>query len=339
MSSLDFHSDLLKFPKVEFAHLPSPLEELPRLSKFLGGPKILIKRDDCSGLAMGGNKARKLEYLIADALNKGFDTVVTGGTIQSNHCRQTAAAAVKFGLRCILVLAPSWIEGQNGNILLDRILGAEVVLCDHGQPWEEKYTEIETEIINQGHSPYVIPTGGSNALGSLGYIAMINELLNQSEICGHHVNYVVSATGSGGTQAGMVAGTKLNKSSIGIVGISVGRKKEESIARVSTVIEEIGILLNQPLPLKAGDVEVHDEYTGQGYGVPTMEGLAAIESTARLEGVILDPVYTAKAMVGLMELIRKGRFVDSDLVVFLHTGGTPALFSYVDHFNNDQQVV
>lgn len=328
MSETDFKNELAKFRRVPLAHLPTPLEELALLTHLLGGPDILIKRDDCTGLAMGGNKARKLEFLIADALDRGFDTIVTGGAIQSNHCRQTIAAATKNGLKCILVLTPSWMQGQNGNLLLDKILGAEIVLTNEGQPWEDKYAEIEPDILAQGKKPYVIPTGGSNALGSLGYVEMINELLSQCEQINRQVNYIVSASGSGGTQAGMVAGNKLNGSPLKVIGISVGRKKEDSVARISSVARDVGTLLNQPITLNEHDVEVLDAYKGGGYGVPTEEGLDEIERVARLEGIILDPIYTAKAMAALVDLVKNGRFSNSDTVVFLHTGGTPAIFPY-----------
>ena len=328
MTNVDFKNELAKFRRVSLAHLPTPLEELTQLTHFFGGPDILIKRDDCTGLAMGGNKARKLEFLIADAQDRGFDTIVTGGAIQSNHCRQTIAAATKNGLKCILVLTPSWMKGQNGNLLLDKILGAEIVLTNEGQPWEDKYAEIEQELLGQGKNPYVIPTGGSNALGSLGYVEMINELLAQCQQINRQVNYIVSASGSGGTQAGMVAGNKLNGSPLEVIGVSVGRKKEDSVARISSVAEEVGTLLSQSIVLNEHDVEVLDAYKGDGYGVPTEAGLDEIQRVARLEGIILDPIYTAKAMAALADLVKNGRFSKSDTVVFLHTGGTPALFPY-----------
>ena len=321
-----------RFPRVSLAHTPTPLEEMPRLSKAVGGPRLFIKRDDCTGLALGGNKTRKLEFLVGDALDQGADTVITAGAVQSNHCRQTAAAVAKMGLRCILVLTPSREKAYTGNILLDEVLGADVRLVGSGAEVEPTFEKVMEEVRDGGGVPYLIPIGGSNSTGALGYVSLVQELVQQSNHQGFAIDYVVSASGSGGTQAGLIAGCKGMSTGIGVVGVGVSRSKAESRERVSRICNETLSRLGTGLPVSEGDIEVYDEYIGEGYGAVTPAMVKALRLAAETEGVILDPVYTGKAMAGLIDLARQGRFSGDDTVVFVHTGGVPGLFAYADAF-------
>ena len=321
-----------KFPRVSLTHAPTPLEEMPRLTKSLGGPRLLIKRDDCTGLAFGGNKTRKLEFLVGDALAQGADTVITAGAVQSNHCRQTAAAAAKLGLRCILVLTPSREKAYTGNILLDEMLKADVRLVDGGEDVEPTFERVIEEVRDAGGNPYLIPIGGSNSIGAMGYVSLVEEMLYQANQRGTVIDYIVSATGSGGTQSGLIVGSLALNTGIRVIGIGVSRSKEESYARISRIAAETVERLGIQCSIASDDIEVHDEYIGEGYGAVTPGMVEAVRMVAETEGIILDPVYTGKAMAGLIDLVRMGRFSSEDTVVFMHTGGTPALFAYADAF-------
>ena len=321
-----------KFPRVSLTHAPTPLEEMPRLTKALGGPRLLIKRDDCTGLAFGGNKTRKLEFLVGDALAQGADTVITAGAVQSNHCRQTAAAAAKLGLRCILVLTPSREKAYTGNILLDEMLKADVRLVDGGEDVEPTFERVMEEVRDAGGNPYLIPIGGSNSIGAMGYVSLVEEMLYQANQRGTVIDYIVSATGSGGTQSGLIVGSRALNTGIRVIGIGVSRSKEESYARISRIAAETVERLGIQCSIAPDDIEVHDEYIGEGYGAVTPGMVEAVRMVAETEGIILDPVYTGKAMAGLIDLVRMGRFSSKDTVVFMHTGGTPALFAYADAF-------
>ena len=321
-----------KFPRVSLTHAPTPLEEMPRLTKSLGGPRLLIKRDDCTGLAFGGNKTRKLEFLVGDALAQGADTVITAGAVQSNHCRQTAAAAAKLGLRCILVLTPSREKAYTGNILLDEMLKADVRLVDGGEDVQPTFERVIEEVRDAGGNPYLIPIGGSNSIGAMGYVSLVEEMLYQANQRGTVIDYIVSATGSGGTQSGLIVGSLALNTGIRVIGIGVSRSKEESYARISRIAAETVERLGIQCSIASDDIEVHDEYIGEGYGAVTPGMVEAVRMVAETEGIILDPVYTGKAMAGLIDLVRMGRFSSEDTVVFMHTGGTPALFAYADAF-------
>jgi D-cysteine desulfhydrase family pyridoxal phosphate-dependent enzyme len=317
-------------PRVRIAHLPTPLEEAPRLSEYLDGPRVFIKRDDLTGLAFGGNKARKLEFLMADAQQRGCDVVVTAGALQSNHARMTAAAARRLGMRAVLVLSGAEPERYQGNLLLDNIFGAELrfvdtsenyvldgVLQDTARDWERR-----------GSRPYVIPRGGSNALGAAGYLAAFGEFAAQCNDLGIRPTAIVHASGSGGTQAGMLGGALLARSGVRVIGISCGPPREVCAQRIRGVLAEMSERLGLELRVHEEDVVVHDEFVGAGYGIPTPECIDAIRLLARTEGVLLDPVYTGKCMAGLVALIKQGRFGHDDTVVFWHTGGQPALFAH-----------
>ncbi|MDR5694318.1 MAG: D-cysteine desulfhydrase family protein [Armatimonadota bacterium] len=319
-----------RFPRVKLASLPTPLEEMPRLTEILGGPRLLIKRDDLTGLAMGGNKARKLEFLLGEARSRGADVVVTTGALQSNHARMTAAAAQKLGLRAILVLSGEEPAEYQGNLLLDALFGAEVRVIQS----EEEYIlhatmeDVARELSREGHRPYLIPLGGSTGLGACAYIEAALELLLQANAMGVAVDAIVHATSSGGTQAGLFVGTKLTQAHIKVVGISAGPPREVVERRVASIVEEVARLLQLDLRAHPDDLIVLDGYVGDGYGIPTPQCIDAIRLLARTEGILLDPVYTGKAMAGLIDLIRQGHFDPSQTVVFWHTGGIPALFAH-----------
>jgi L-cysteate sulfo-lyase len=316
-------------PRISIAHLPTPLEEMPHLSEALSGPRIFVKRDDQTGLATGGNKTRKLEFLVADALEKGADTLITAGAIQSNHVRQTAAAAAKFGLRCCLVLSGQSPDRWNGNLLLDRLLGAEIHWAgerDRSQVMEE----IAEEEKRRGHNPYIIPVGGFSTAGAAGYVAAMEELMEQMSEQNLWVDRVILPTGSGSTQSGMIVGAKALGFAGRIEGISVSRTEEALRLRVKDLVGKTAAFLGLKFSLASEDIIVHDAYLGEGYakmGPPERE---AIRLAARTEGLLVDPVYTGKAMVGLIDLIRRGVLGKDETVLFWHTGGIPALFDYAE---------
>ncbi len=315
------------FPRESLAFLPTPLHAMPNLSRLLGGPQIYIKRDDLTGLAFGGNKARKLEFLLADALAQGANVLITAGAAQSNHCRQTAAAARKLGLRCILVLTPSHHEAFQGNILLDALLKAEVIRCSV----DDRFSTLEQTAANErakGNRPYVIPVGGSTGLGTLGYANMIGELRVQTQALGLAPTALYFASGSAGTHAGMLLGTRLNSWGLNLHGISPGGRALQVRTQVAAVYTEGAALLDLPCELADADNDVRDDQVGPGYGISAPASLEAVRLFAECEGILIDPVYTAKAAAGMFADIRAGRFSPTQTVIFLHTGGTPALFAY-----------
>lgn len=325
-----------QFPRFSLAHLPTPLEPLTRLQAVLGGPRLYIKRDDCTGLAIGGNKTRKLEFLIGDALKQNATAVVSEGGIQSNHVRQTAAAAAKAGLKCHLVLErnvpidrPAYTTG--GNLLLDRLLGATIHYCGPGETRAARSAKVVEELRRAGEIPYYIPTGGSNAIGARGYAASMVELQQQAKSQGLTIDKIVVASGSGGTQAGLILGRALTQSKAGIIGIDVDHDPEPLMAAVRKIAQdgaaELGIR-----EIADEDFEFIPGYAAPGYGMPNAGMIEAVDLLARLEGILLDPVYAGKAMAGLIDMVRQGRFDANETVVFIHTGGTPALFAYSDIF-------
>lgn len=317
-------------PRVRLAHLPTPLEEATRLAEVLGGPRIWIKRDDLTGLALGGNKARKLELLLADAQAQGCDVVVTVGAIQSNHARMTASACARLGMRAVLVLGGEAGEEAQGNLLLDRLFGAELRIVDTSEDYilDGVLEDTAREYARHGHRPYVIPRGGSNALGAAAYLAAFVEFVGQCNALGIRPTAIVHATSSGGTQAGLLCGALLCGSSTQVVGISAGPPRDRCVQRIVGIAQELVGRLGLALRVHPDDVIVYDEFVGPGYAIPTPEGVRAIHLLARTEGVLLDPVYTGKAMAGLVGLCEQGRFGPHDTVVFWHTGGQPALFAY-----------
>jgi D-cysteine desulfhydrase family pyridoxal phosphate-dependent enzyme len=315
-----------RLPRVKLAHLPTPVEELTSLSALLGGPRLFMKRDDCTGLATGGNKTRKLEYLVGDAQAQGADTLITEGGLQSNHCRQTAAAARRVGMDCVLVLQRGYAGEITGNLLLDQIFGARLILVDDSAGRAAEITRAEAELKAQGRSPYVIPTGGSNGVGALGYANCMREI-------GDDFDVIVTASGSGGTQGGLVLGRKLFESPTKIVGISDGEPRAELAEMVLHVAREGAAVLEASLEFSDDDINIYDEYYGEGYGIPTPEMVDAVRTVARTEGILLDPVYSGKAMAGLIDLIKQDVFESDQKVLFIHTGGTPALFAYRETFS------
>lgn len=325
--------NLSSFPRVRLADLPTPLHEAFSLREALGGagacPRILIKRDDNTGLALGGNKARKLEFLMAEALLAGADTVITTGGPQSNHARMTAAAARRLGMQPVLLLAGKDPGERRGNLLLDVLLGADLEFIEtHDDDLlNERLAQIAIEQERRGRRPCVIPLGGSTPVGALGYAVAMAEILDQADGLGARVDRVFVASGSGGTQAGLCVGALLFESRAQITGISVSRPRRDLAARVAEIAGGCARLLDLDHPFRAADIMVHDDYIGEGYAIPSPSGKEALELLARCEGVILDPVYTAKAMAGLIDLVRRGAFDPDETIVFVHTGGVPALFA------------
>ena len=323
---------LSSFPRVSLAHLPTPLEPMERLSKLLGGPQIFIKRDDCTGLATGGNKTRKLEFLIGDALEKGCDVILTAGGLQSNHARQTAAAAARCGLDCELFLeavpgTPQEDYDRNGNLLLDRLLGAVVERCPADGSLIGRMAARAEELHADGRKPYVVPVGGSNGIGALGYLDCALELLTQAEAQQLEISHIVMATGSGGTQAGLLAGLQRGGANARLIGINVSAPEADQKAKLQPVLEETFALAGLALPPDEA-VICDGGYYLPGYGIPSEATLAALKLTAETEAIFLDPVYTGKAMAGMIAMIHQGALTTKDRVVFLHTGGAAGLFAY-----------
>ncbi len=309
-------------PRLHFAHLPTPIEPLPRLSAALGGPTLLVKRDDQTGLAFGGNKTRKLEFLVAEAQAQGADLLITAGALQSNHCRQTAAAAARFGFACTLVLVGEPPARVSANLLLDRLLGAQIVWTEKAQR-EAMLEHVRAEAAAQGHKPYLVPYGGSNPTGALGYAFAVEEFLAQ----GVRADWIVFASSSGGTQAGLVLGQRLFGYAGKILGISVDEPQTVLQERVARLAGETSEKFGQRLSFEPDDILVNADYCTAGYGVLTEAEKEAIRLFAQTEGLLLDPVYTGRAAAGLLDLIRKGFFGKDEVVLFWHTGGQPALFA------------
>ena len=326
-----------RFPRLHFAHLPTPLEPLEKLSNLLGGPQLFIKRDDCTGLATGGNKTRKLEFLLGEALEKKADTIVTQGATQSNHVRQTVAISAKLGLRCEVLLEhrtgsedPDYLE--NGNVLLDRLFGANIASVPAGTDMDAAMKEVGDEIRKDGGNPYIIPGGGSNPIGALGYVNCAMELVGQLNDRSLRIDHLVTATGSAGTQAGLLAGMEGTRSGIPVLGISVNADKETQEEKVFVLAEKTADFLSISGSVKRESVVANGDYVGPGYGLSTEGMIEATQLLAREEGILLDPVYSGKGMAGLIDLIRRGKFGKDENVVFLHTGGSAGLFAYRKSF-------
>lgn len=323
---------LARFPRRRYTPGPTPIERLDQLSGHLDGPEIWIKRDDLLGLAGGGNKTRKLEFLVADALSRGADTLITVGAVQSNHCRLTLAAAAREGLKCRLVLEQrvpgSYDPKASGNNFLFDLLGVEdVTVVDAGADLDAAMQAVADELSAAGRKGYVIPGGGSNALGALGYVACAQELLAQGFDMALPFDHLVCASGSAGTHAGLLVGLHSANARLPVTGINVRRPRPEQEGNVHALCEKTAALLGVEAPPRAA-VTCLDDWVGPGYSLPTTEMVEAVRLLARLEGVLLDPVYTGKAMAGLIGLVRQGRFKRGERVLFLHTGGSPALYAY-----------
>lgn len=310
-------------PRIKIAHLPTPVEHLPSLSKFLGGPQIWIKRDDQTGLAFGGNKTRKLEYLLADAKIRGSKLLLTRGAGQSNHCRQTAAAGARFGFQCKLILKGSPPGNVTGNLLLDGLFGAEVIWAEGDDPEDKLQSEFNAAE-EAGLKPYLIPYGGSNELGVCAYAAAMKELSVQD------INFdrIVFASSSGGTQAGLILGARNLGYEGKILGISVDEPASALRERIGSLLKKTAVWLNFGVEISDEDISIDDSYIGEGYAVLSDLERGAISTFAQKEGILLDPVYTGRAAGGMMELIHRGEISKDERVLFWHTGGTPAIFVY-----------
>jgi D-cysteine desulfhydrase len=307
----------------------------------LGGPEIYIKRDDLLGLAAGGNKTRKLEFLVADALAQGADTLITCGAIQSNHCRLTLAAAVKEGLQCRLVLEErvpgAYDPRASGNNFLFRLLGVEAVqVVPSGSDMMGATAAMAEELASQGRKAYRIPVGGSNPIGATGYVACAQEIMEQTFEQGLRIEAVVCASGSAGTQAGLVAGFFGCNMHVPVIGMNVMRTKEAQEERVYALAQETATRVGIRHAIPSEAVTCLGDYVGPGYSLPTPGMAEAVRLVARTEGILLDPVYTGKAMAGLIDLIRKGAFRKDANVLFLHTGGSPALYVYQSYLLGEE---
>lgn len=327
-----------KLPRVRLGFYPTPLTDAHHLSSEVGGPHIFIKREDLSGLAMGGNKARKLEFIIGDAQKRGATTLVSTASAQSNFCMQTAAAGRKFGMKSRFVLFRGIHNETQGNLLLQNILGSDIEIMQtndmsqiQGSFISDKLDAVAQQLRAKGETPYIIKHSLPELpaiLGVVGWVTVAEELEQQFKQMGLKVDYVVLANGGGGTQAGLELGARYLKAKWKVVGIPVLNRKDKSIGLTADQFNAAAEFLELGLKVTREEIEVHDEYLGEGYGIPTAESLAAIRQVAQTEGIFLDPVYTSKGMAGLLGLAKQGRFPPSSTVVFVHTGGIPALFAY-----------
>ena len=330
---------LSRFPRLHFAHLPTPLEPMKRLSEHLGGPNLWIKRDDCTGLSSGGNKTRKLEFLMADAVEKKADTIITQGATQSNHARQTTAIAAKLGMECHVLLEdrtgsedPAYV--YNGNVLLDQLHGSTISKRPGDTDMNAAMEDLATQLRDDGKNPYIIPGGGSNEIGALGYVNAAIELMTQANDQSLRIDHLVHATGSSGTQAGLVLGMEGMNSGIPVYGVGVRapkQKQEEMVFGLAQrTAEYMGLRADV---IQRERVVANSDYVGDGYGLPTDAMVEAVKMMAQFEGILLDPVYSGKGFSGLIDLIRKGHFKKGENVVFLHTGGSISLFGYPEIFD------
>ncbi|MDD2921922.1 MAG: D-cysteine desulfhydrase family protein [Anaerolineales bacterium] len=310
-------------PRLNFAHLPTSIEEMPRLTKTLGGPKILVKRDDQTGLAFGGNKTRKLEFLVAEARAQGADMLISAGAIQSNHCRQTAAAAARFGFDCTLVLTGDRPTQPSANFLLDQLFGAEIVTVADRKDRDRVLQETFDKAVAAGKKPYLVPYGGSSSTGALAYAFAVDEFMKQNI----HADWIIFGTSSGGTHAGFVLGQRLFNFKGRILGISIDEPEIELKAHVSQLASEASERFGARINFTPNDVLATENYCQAGYGVFGAGEREAIHLFASTEGLLLDPVYTGRAAAGMIDLIRKGFFKKDEIVLFWHTGGQPALFA------------
>ena len=326
---------LEKFERIKLGHFPTPIEHLKNISKYLGGPNIFIKRDDCTGLATGGNKTRKLEFLIPDAIKNKAELVVTVGAIQSNHARQTAAACALMGLKCLIILEqrvkdPPEVYMNSGNVFLDKLYGADIKICPKNENFLEYYEKVIEDLKSKGTNVYFIPGGGSNAIGALGYVECLNEIIKENNK--YNFSQIVHATGSAGTQAGLLAGRKYFNCDIPVIGICIRYDKATQENRVYTETKKTCEKLKCTI-LDKSEVIVYDEYIGPGYGEPSDSMIEATKLLAKKEGILLDPVYSGKGFAGLIGLIKNKKLTKNDNVLFIHTGGAVSLSAYEWAFN------
>lgn len=319
-----------RLPRFPLAQLPTPVQGAPALTRELGGPELLIKRDDQTGLALGGNKTRKLEFLVGQALEQGADTLVTLGAAQSNHCRQTAAAAAKAGLKCELIVNGKRPDVPNGNLLLNELLGAKAHWIERPQR-SARLSELTEQLRAEGRKPYVIPVGGSNGVGAVGYVVAMLEVMTQLKEAGQSIDHMVFGTSSGGTQAGIELGARVAGFNGQLHGLSIDKndpEHREYETEVAQIANECAEYIGSEVRLTKDDVTVVYGYKGEGYGVVGDLERDSIRLMARTEGIILDPVYAGRAFGALVDLIRKETFRKDEKVLFWHTGGSPALFAY-----------
>ena len=334
---MDIKELLKEFDRVGLTQLPTPLEYAENLTKLLGGPKIFFKRDDCTALAFGGNKTRKLEFVMADAVKKHANVMITIGGLQSNWARQMASAARKLGMEVILILEGKEPETYQGNLLLDHIMGCELRFQEINQEDEDKEIlgecpitgRVAEELRKADKIPYTAPLGAATPLGNLGYINAVVELQEQLDEMGIKADYIALATGTGGTQAGLELGVRLLELRTEVVGLSISRHTREKVEEIAELCNKtMDFLELKNFTVDPDEITVNYDYLGDGYAIPTDEGIDAIRTVAKTEGIILDPVYTGKAMSGLIDLIRKNRFRENENIVFVHTGGATANFAY-----------
>ncbi len=319
-------------PRLHFAHLPTPIEELPRLSSMLGGPRLMVKRDDQTGLAFGGNKTRKLEFLVAEAQEQGAKMLISAGAIQSNHCRQTAAAAAKFGFECVLVLTGQMPEKASANLLMDELFGAKIVNVFDRADRDRILKETFDKATADGKKPYLVPYGGSSPTGALGYAFAMEELMKQLPCEGSKSSqgcpdWIVFGTSSGGTHAGLVLGQRVFGFKGRVLGISIDESEDWLKEHVSKLASDASEKFGKRIELTPADVLANADYCRAGYGVLTDAEREAVKLFASREGLLLDPVYTGRAAAGLIDLIRKGFFKKDETILFWHTGGQPAMFA------------
>lgn len=315
--------------RLDFAHLPTPIEELPNLSKALNGPRIFVKRDDQTGLAFGGNKTRKLEFLIAEAREQGADLLISGGAMQSNHCRQTAAAAARYGFECKLVLTGVKPQQASANYLLDQLFGAEIITVEDRAFRDQTLQKTFDDAVAAGKMPYLVPYGGSSPTGAMGYTFAMEEFMQQKV----YADWIVFGTSSGGTHAGLVLGQRLFGYKGKVLGISIDEPEEELKSHVSDLASRASEKLGERIQFSRNDVLATEDYCQAGYGVFGEGEREAIHLFAKHEGLLLDPVYTGRAAAGMIDLIRKGFFKKDETILFWHTGGQPALFA--DKYSQD----
>jgi D-cysteine desulfhydrase len=321
---------LEKFEKTSLGFFPTPLVELSRLSEFLGGPKIFMKRDDLTGLALGGNKTRKLEYILADALKQGCDTIITAGAAQSNHCRQTAAAAAKLNLECHLLLGGDAPLKAQGNLLLDQLFDCHIHWTGSNRKGED-IARIFSQLQSEGKKPYIVPYGGSNELGALSFIDAVAELQQQNT--GAEFSHVIFASSSGGTHAGLILGKQIYNKTFELVGINIDKETNSTLPfeqQLTQLVNSTAKIIGLDYSFSESQLILNSDYVGDGYGIVGPQENEAISLTAKLEGILLDPVYTARAMSGLIHLVRSAKFKKNDKLLFWHTGGAPSLFAYAD---------
>lgn len=330
--------NLKDFEKTSLGFFPTPLVELSRLSHFLGGPRIFMKRDDLTGLALGGNKTRKLEYILADALKQGCDTIITAGAAQSNHCRQTAAAAAKLNLDCHLLLGGEAPPIAQGNLLLDHLFACHIHWTGSHRKGED-IARVFAELQGAGKKPYVVPYGGSNELGALSFIDAVAEL--QQQTTGADFSHVIFASSSGGTHGGLILGKHIYNQTFKLIGINIDKESNTALPfdqQITQLVNSTAKLIGLDYCFSKDELVLNSNYVGGGYGVIGAQENEAIALTAKYEGILLDPVYTARAMAGLIHLIGSGQLTQSDQVLFWHTGGAPSLFAYADDLDFSRSV-